>query len=426
MKHILIFFVLVGFTGTCFAQYAENETGFPQEVLSAEKKTDFIQKLSVIFDLKSQQHAIIPDENLLITFLKVTDDSSTSDTKILSPLKQFKFGILIDKITCNTGLQLIIKHDNSPACVKFESADILIKRGFGYEIDKTPINLSGKISASQADIKVYDNILGKKPFAIYPGMHDIVLFTSNYFWNNTSYYNNWDKIDWKLLQSKLNHIAKITPIRPIVLDIEGTDNEESGKSHWSVDQRMIDVDFTAEQYYEYTQHWIQIIDFVKNNYPGDVGVYGLAPIRDFFTPIENIPSDLESWHFANSALSNVVEHVDFVVPSLYTFYDEPKYGGNTIDARSKWVTYAQKNILEAQQYGKPIYVYLSGYFHPSNYLLEEKPISKEFMMLQYETVIDENIKQIVIWGKYSNTTELDPLDEPWYRALSEMGLLIIS
>ena len=281
------------------------------------------------------------------------------------------------------------------------------------------------MNISIEDIKIYDNILGNKHFAVYPGMNDIVLLTGSYFWNNTDYYKNWDKIDWNRLQSKLDNIAKTTPIRPVVLDIEGTDSEESGRLHWSVDQRRIGVDYTAEQYYEYKQRWIQIIDFVKNNYSGDVGVYGLAPIREFFIPIRNIQSDLDSWHLANSALSDVVDHTDFVVPSLYTFYDEPKFGGNTIDARSKWVAYAQKNIFEAQQYGKPIYVYLSGYFHPSNSIIGEKPIPKEFMILQYETVLRENIQHVVIWGKYSNIAKLDPLDEPWYQALRDMELIAL-
>ena len=339
------------------------------------------------------------------------------------PLKQEKIGIPITEIICNMGLQLIVKYDHSPVCVKFDSVKILIERDFGYDINKIQIKSSEKTSPLQTDVKVYDNILGKKSFEVYPGMQDIVLLTGGYFWNNTNHHNNWDKIDWNRLQLKLDNIAQTTPIRPIVLDIEGTDNEEPGKLHWSVDQRKIDIDFTEEQYYEYKQHWIQIIDFVKDNYPGEVGVYGLAPIRDFFTPVRNIQSNLESWHLANSALIDVVGHADFVVPSLYTFYDEPKHGGNIKDARSKWVTYAQKNILEAKQYDKPIYVYLSGYFHPSNDILGKKPIPKEFMILQYETIMYQNIQHIVIWGKSDNITESDPFNEPWYQALRDMGFV---
>ena len=341
-----------------------------------------------------------------------------------TPLKQEKAGISAHKIMCNTGLELIIKYDNSPVCVTPDSAKVLIERNFGHKIDNKQVQSTEQSARHlQADITVYDNMMGKKSFEGYPGMQDIVLLTGGYFWNSTSHYQNASKIDWELLESRLHNIAKVTPLRPVVLDIEGTDNEEPGRFHWSVDQRRIGTDFTKEQYDEYKQHWIEIIGFVKDNYPGEVGVYALAPIRDFFTPVRNIPSELESWHLANSALREVVEHADFVVPSLYTFYDEPNHGGNTKDARSKWVTYAQKNIHEAEQYGKPTYVYLSGYFHPSNDVLGGKPISKEFMKLQYETVMHQDIQHIVIWGKSSYITESDPLDEPWYQALQDIGLV---
>ena len=49
-----------------------------------------------------------------------------------SPLKQIKAGVSINKIQCNDNLQLILKtRDNSPACVKPETAPKLIERGWG-------------------------------------------------------------------------------------------------------------------------------------------------------------------------------------------------------------------------------------------------------------------------------------------------------
>ena len=50
-----------------------------------------------------------------------------------SPLKQFKLGIPTSKIVCNQGFQLIIKaEDNSPACVKLDTAQKLIERGWAH------------------------------------------------------------------------------------------------------------------------------------------------------------------------------------------------------------------------------------------------------------------------------------------------------
>jgi hypothetical protein len=50
-----------------------------------------------------------------------------------SPLKQFKSGISPKDVTCNQGLQLFFKaEDNSPACVKADTAFHLSVLGWGY------------------------------------------------------------------------------------------------------------------------------------------------------------------------------------------------------------------------------------------------------------------------------------------------------
>ncbi|MHB8545227.1 MAG: hypothetical protein ACYDAJ_00470 [Nitrosotalea sp.] len=52
-------------------------------------------------------------------------------TKISSPLQEFRSGINMKDISCKQGLQLIQKsEDGSPACVKPDTASILIERGW--------------------------------------------------------------------------------------------------------------------------------------------------------------------------------------------------------------------------------------------------------------------------------------------------------
>ena len=49
----------------------------------------------------------------------------------IPPLKQMKMGILPDKVSCSEGKELIFKStDGSPACVKAETAQKLIQRGW--------------------------------------------------------------------------------------------------------------------------------------------------------------------------------------------------------------------------------------------------------------------------------------------------------
>jgi len=53
------------------------------------------------------------------------------DWSIMSPIKQIAQGIEPEKIICKDGLGLIIKHNFSPACVKLETAVNLQERGWG-------------------------------------------------------------------------------------------------------------------------------------------------------------------------------------------------------------------------------------------------------------------------------------------------------
>lgn len=52
------------------------------------------------------------------------------DGKYLSPLLQTKIGIDPDKIKCNSRLEIVSKHDGSPACVTPETIPKLVERGW--------------------------------------------------------------------------------------------------------------------------------------------------------------------------------------------------------------------------------------------------------------------------------------------------------
>lgn len=53
--------------------------------------------------------------------------------KHLYPLKQLKSGVIFDEIQCRENFVLILKHDNSPACVKPETKTKLMQRGWAIE-----------------------------------------------------------------------------------------------------------------------------------------------------------------------------------------------------------------------------------------------------------------------------------------------------
>ena len=53
------------------------------------------------------------------------------DQRNLSPLKQLKSGVLLDKIQCKEGLQLFVKINGLPACIKSDNAYSLSQRQWG-------------------------------------------------------------------------------------------------------------------------------------------------------------------------------------------------------------------------------------------------------------------------------------------------------
>jgi hypothetical protein len=57
----------------------------------------------------------------------------TKSKTVDPPLRQLKNGVSVNDIKCISGMQLILKkEDSSPACVKPEDATKLMERGWGY------------------------------------------------------------------------------------------------------------------------------------------------------------------------------------------------------------------------------------------------------------------------------------------------------
>lgn len=75
-----------------------------------------------------------------------------------SPLQQFKSGISSREVKCNDGLQLVIKvGEGSPACVKPDTAQILVERGWAEEIVPTNslLNLANDTGTVTMDNRTY-------------------------------------------------------------------------------------------------------------------------------------------------------------------------------------------------------------------------------------------------------------------------------
>lgn len=117
------------------------------------------------------------------------------------------------------------------------------------------------------------------------------------------------------------------------------------------------------------------------------GYYRLAPTRDYWTPVRNLPDSVKKWQEANRRMQALADHVDAVFPSLYTFYKDVQ----------GWETYARANIAEARQYGKPIYPFIWPEYHDSNKALAGTFLSPEFWRRQLD-LCRQLTDGVVIWG----------------------------
>lgn len=191
--------------------------------------------------------------------------------------------------------------------------------------------------------------------------------------------------------------------------------------HWPLDVRYYGEAAVEESIAKFKQ----IFDWVRDEEPEvKFGVYMLFPIRDYHSPVRyerynrlqqnerknffhfsQASNQLAAWHAANDRMAELAAMVDYIFPSLYTFYED----------QTGWVDYARHNIAEAARYGKPVIPFLWPLYHgsaPAN--LARTPIPQDFWELQLQTVRDL-ASGAVIWTEYDDTNF--DLNTPWVQSV---------
>lgn len=181
-----------------------------------------------------------------------------------------------------------------------------------------------------------------------------------------------------------------SPPKVIVLDVE----------HWPVGSDVSSSERAAN-----IEKYIAVVDAARAALPNVLfGFYSVLPVRDYWASVKGDADALKAWRAANAQLAALAEHVDFIAPSLYTFYAD----------RNGWQKYARFNIEEAKKYGKPVYPFLWPLYHPSNRLLGERPISAAFFRLQMLTV-REQADGVIVWnGPYERWR----LPQSWFETVA--------
>ena len=123
----------------------------------------------------SIEHTI--SKSLLFAISDNGTKTKTIPETILSPLKQFKSGIAAQDVTCNKGLQLVIKSDdNSPACVQSSTATRLVQLGWAKSQENTGAVVT--LTEGQRDgpflvQKIYQDHVQGLNFREYPVARDL-------------------------------------------------------------------------------------------------------------------------------------------------------------------------------------------------------------------------------------------------------------
>src|SRR5690606_38132766 len=116
--------------------------------------------------------------------------------------------------------------------------------------------------------------------------------------------------------------------RPVILDIEVA--------------RYTDIDQDPDQ-----TGLINAMTWVRESVPNPIvaGYYTLTlPIRTYFG--NDSPSELAAWQAKNDATAaKILSHVDFLNPSIYTFYSPNHPTAGWIQG---WIDYATRMLTEAR------------------------------------------------------------------------------
>jgi hypothetical protein len=197
--------------------------------------------------------------------------------------------------------------------------------------------------------------------------------------------------------------------------------------HWPTDVRR----YGEAEVQETIDKFLQIIEWAKDERPEvEVGIYGMLPIRDYWTAVhydlaveqyENTdPSNsfhmeqaikkldranekMDVWQTANDLLKPLSEAVDFIAPSLYTFYE----------GQGGWEMYAEHNLAEAARYGKPVIPFLMPNYHDS-VADGHLDLSAETWRQQLDFVHDRS-DSVIIWRDFRNVSESDG----WFQATAK-------
>jgi hypothetical protein len=257
-------------------------------------------------------------------------------------------------------------------------------------------NANTQIPGKNKEFKIYESLgFSNKPDLLKEfGIQYLPIYGKSHFWGKTI--PN-DSIPNEI---RIKQLAKNTYENGntlISLDIE----------HWPLTNANKKVIESSRDKY------IQVAKTFKENAQGiQIGFYSTLPIRNYRVPVSakgQETYEIQKWRLENDNLQALADHVDVIMPSLYTFKDDPE----------SWIIYARENLKEAKKYGKPVYVFLWPQYHSSNRWKRDKSIDGDFWALQLKTVY-EYADGVIIWSPKINPKKWDSNSAWWIKTVQFM------
>jgi hypothetical protein len=155
---------------------------------------------------------------------------------------------------------------------------------------------------------------------------------------------------------------------------------------------------------------LRVADLARELMPrAQFGFYGLPPVITYWPLVDRRPVEYADWAECNRLLEPLAERVDFILPSLYTFYRD----------RAGWLKYADATLTAAHAYRKPVYPFLWYEYHDSNPLLRDRPVDTDAWVEELK-FCRTRADGIVLWGgDHRGWSE----SAPWWQAVrTEFGL----
>jgi hypothetical protein len=230
--------------------------------------------------------------------------------------------------------------------------------------------------APQVRFVVFDGTLYKgKPSAEQTGMKPITVLYEASLWPGNSgdpqSVPNADVVKALALQA-----SQSTGIA--VVDIE----------QWQVMGDSATVAQSVDKYQETLQMFQQAAPSLL------LGYYSVAPIRDYWSPIDGPTSpNYLAWQQENNAVAPIAQQASALFPSAYTFYTD----------QAGWRKYAIAQVAEARRIapGKPVYLFLWPQYD-SNGAQGGDYLPDAYWQMELETA-KQYADGVVIWGGWNQT-----------------------